>query len=769
MARGKRDKIFRAFLASYVTLLAVVAGVGLMAHLGVVSLINKETRLADAALLNQSRKIIDARFDEVEAILEELSRDSLVTRLTYSENPVQGGGGLVEIRELKNLLLHYKLNNQFLDSLAFFTAESGMIISSEDIYLRKDLYYEDWDHPLEGNQWDAMLDLENPPAVLSPSEWEEALFTEPHKASYFPPFLTMGWEKNHGHLAVIQSVQIHGYGLTTSGVIVGFIDSQAVANMLSAEFHGAGGITGIWNENGDYFAGTQGGIFPPVGLDEAWKTKQQEWVHQDTTLVLTQMASQERGWIYVTASPKSEVIAKTWALWRMFIAVIGAMILAGVGMSLVLARRTSQPLRGIRELLNQHGDWAREQESPWDYPSIVQQLMKTNEGFRQQIQAHQTILKASFIEKILHGCFESETACLEAFYRLEIPSLGFPLSTLSLRVMSGEEDERHAFQLLLQSLGAEMLQNRGWIYEEGRSDLVFIIPHAWKSPQVFAQELYDFVQSQGGLEILLTIGKGAKTFFEVSQSFAQSSAALEYIRPQNLPRVLHYHDIPESGTIPYTLESEKHLIHGILAGESGDVVSIIQDIQEAGFQHQMPSLDGVIQFRHDLRSTLLEVLKRHSFPVESWNHHSIDEVLSPAIEEQFFDSVKACVQTMALHCGRSKRSHNAILRDDLISYIHKNFANHELYLGGVAVEFDLSENYLSQFFKEQTGECFTHYVERIRVQHSKALLRENWGITQIAQQCGYSSPQVFRRAFKRLEGVSPSQFRLLFIETASSV
>ncbi|MBU3113869.1 helix-turn-helix domain-containing protein [Clostridium lacusfryxellense] len=93
-------------------------------------------------------------------------------------------------------------------------------------------------------------------------------------------------------------------------------------------------------------------------------------------------------------------------------------------------------------------------------------------------------------------------------------------------------------------------------------------------------------------------------------------------------------------------------------------------------------------------------------------------------------------------------------------YIESNYMDSNLCLYKVSSEFNLSEGYFSHLFKEQTDINFTDYLEKIRLNNANILLKgQRLSINEIAQKVGYNSAQSFRRAFKRLYGVSPTDVR----------
>lgn len=93
-------------------------------------------------------------------------------------------------------------------------------------------------------------------------------------------------------------------------------------------------------------------------------------------------------------------------------------------------------------------------------------------------------------------------------------------------------------------------------------------------------------------------------------------------------------------------------------------------------------------------------------------------------------------------------------------FIHNNYNNLDLNVSLVADEFDLTLNYMSRFFKEQTGEGMADYIIRYRIEKAKEFLsKTEKNIAEISVDVGFSNVAVFIRSFKKYEKVTPNQFR----------
>jgi two-component system response regulator YesN len=101
-------------------------------------------------------------------------------------------------------------------------------------------------------------------------------------------------------------------------------------------------------------------------------------------------------------------------------------------------------------------------------------------------------------------------------------------------------------------------------------------------------------------------------------------------------------------------------------------------------------------------------------------------------------------------------SHMAIKK--ALEYIDGHF-NEDLSIQKVAEEVHLSSNYFSHIFKKYKGQSFTDYLNNIRIQKAKKLLAENlYKIYEISDMVGYSDYKYFSSVFKKIEGISPSEY-----------
>lgn len=111
-----------------------------------------------------------------------------------------------------------------------------------------------------------------------------------------------------------------------------------------------------------------------------------------------------------------------------------------------------------------------------------------------------------------------------------------------------------------------------------------------------------------------------------------------------------------------------------------------------------------------------------------------------------------------LHPERHTREWKQVIRQ-ACDYIHGHYQE-DITLTEMADLSSLSISHFGALFKRYTGETLITYINQVRVEKAKELLRNtNEKIYQIAEEIGFSSQSYFIRVFKNISGMSPNEYR----------
>nr|WP_276532816.1 helix-turn-helix domain-containing protein [Brevibacillus invocatus] len=92
------------------------------------------------------------------------------------------------------------------------------------------------------------------------------------------------------------------------------------------------------------------------------------------------------------------------------------------------------------------------------------------------------------------------------------------------------------------------------------------------------------------------------------------------------------------------------------------------------------------------------------------------------------------------------------------SYLEQNYR--EATLDDAARLVHMNPYYLSKYFKKKTGENFSDYLIRVKMEKAKEFLMDvNNRTYTISEMVGYSNVKNFTRTFRKYVGKSPREFR----------
>ncbi len=135
-------------------------------------------------------------------------------------------------------------------------------------------------------------------------------------------------------------------------------------------------------------------------------------------------------------------------------------------------------------------------------------------------------------------------------------------------------------------------------------------------------------------------------------------------------------------------------------------------------------------------------------------------------DREQYEAMLRLLSTFAEHLATISNSiqpEESVVEPKLVSkakrYIRDRF-NERISLDEAAQAVNTSTRHFCKVFKEATGITFTDYLARVRVEKAKHLLQNpHLRVSEIAFETGFESISQFNRSFKRVAGMSPTQFR----------
>ncbi len=195
---------------------------------------------------------------------------------------------------------------------------------------------------------------------------------------------------------------------------------------------------------------------------------------------------------------------------------------------------------------------------------------------------------------------------------------------------------------------------------------------------------------------------------------------------------------------------------------SGNVAEVARSVDAFFDQLAAASVETVLAKAYALE--LFTAVVRQS-PEEEMAEHLKGLAALAAMDT--LDAMRVRVREVAVriaegHYQRNVQQHSRQVAA-VIDAIERHLESEELSLRWLAKQLlYMNEDYLGKLFRQETGERFSEYVNRRRVEKAKALLEKDpdLRVYEVAAKVGFGdNPQYFSQVFRRYAGCSPSEYR----------
>ena len=206
------------------------------------------------------------------------------------------------------------------------------------------------------------------------------------------------------------------------------------------------------------------------------------------------------------------------------------------------------------------------------------------------------------------------------------------------------------------------------------------------------------------------------------------------------------------------------------AVEKYDPSLIITDLK-------MPKMDGIemIQaLRERGNNALVIVLTAYdsfSYAQSALRLGAVDFLLKPFHDGELERSVTALRQRINSSAGKGnqarplpfpglKKGDKSKYVLEAMAYIGEHYNDPRISVGLIAGHLGISEGHLSHTFKKETDYTLLNYLTRYRIHTAMELLKDcRLKVYEVAEQVGYRDITYFSSTFKKLVGISPSEYQ----------
>ncbi|MEG0152724.1 MAG: response regulator [Cellulosilyticaceae bacterium] len=144
----------------------------------------------------------------------------------------------------------------------------------------------------------------------------------------------------------------------------------------------------------------------------------------------------------------------------------------------------------------------------------------------------------------------------------------------------------------------------------------------------------------------------------------------------------------------------------------------------------------------------------------------LEEAIRVADEKENSDTqnIPSSPEKMIVDSEKMEHIRSSAVQERILEFIKAHYMK-DISLQDAAQTMNYSDAYFCKIFKQCFDRNFTSYLSEFRVEKAKGLLSDvTINIKEISDKVGYRDSNYFAKVFKRVEGVTPSEYRMIALE-----
>lgn len=732
-------KFLRNLVVSYSVLLIVVLVMGVYLYTISIQNVSKEIRNQNLFMLNKTIDDMDTSF---------MNMDMLSGQIVTNSNIVQ----LANMKDLSNPSFYLKAFHAQNDLTSYVSTEFILPIHSYYLYLHET------DYILSSSQFQQsdLYYLSNRSYFREKfQEWQNLIKTE----DLYRRFIPLDPYKSYSDNTFLYKMSLNDFNFKTVPSTICFeIDYSKLKGLFNELNLFSNGYLYVADEQGASVFSILGKKASNESITDVQKleftSSFSTYQHNQTDMFVTMSISSYNGWTYYLVQPEDESLYSLKQYRDFFVAIILIGLLFEILVVFFLSRTNVKKITQLG--------------------AELQDTLTKQEKLQQLVENQRPLIMDSYLMQIMTGSISSQEELDYAGQYLGINAVGLKFCVLQI-VTYVNQFELHVdnsavtgpdelnYRSIIESSLSNFFDVAAVLVSDSEREFTLLISckdttdnlEATSKVQQDFEAFHEYLLNTHSIWTFAGLGDWNEGLMITWKSYQQATQAITYATKRNSLSV--YQNIErDSKGFYYPIELTRQLTNFITSGNRSQVQEIFELIRHENLEVRSIPLHMVKYLLSDIRNTLYKI----RFTIEENEKTEGDlSAIDKAFDEHM--SLKLCEDLALCLCQLfEKRSSGNQLIVTIRKYIDDNYQDPSLGLNKIADEFPISESYFSFLFKEEVGENFSSYLERKRMEHALELLKEtSMNINDVYKEVGYNNSHSFRRVFKKIYGMLPTEVR----------
>jgi AraC-like DNA-binding protein len=757
-----KNRVYVKFLISYLLVFLFPLCFSVIAYNQSLKVAESGAQEFNMTSLIRCRETIDGRIIQTENLANQLSQAAATSDLVFGTSPYRDQRTIIKMMDFQETLKSYIYTDDSVKDLFIFFKRPKVVVGSSILFLSFDEFY--------GNYFTY--------AGMDAAEWDEKITNGSYKRVFLPTAQIKRYTASDNMLIYAQSFP---FGLGSLGNIVALIPEEVIRATVKNSYLSKYGWFFITDSDGRQMFSYNNGL--DLNLPDTLKyTGDSGFQHINVNgekFLVSYTVSPSTRWRYVGILPDKVVMQKVDGLRFLIYTIIALCVFIGVILMVLLAYRNSRHVQSLASIfLNKLNiSYSGRKQEVEIINSSLTGILTDNQELKHKMERQLPMLRNTFVERLLKRDFKDKEEIDWLISQLGLPGItgrkivvAVEADTGCLTGIQGDLAKFNTAKILVRNSLMQNFANLYYYTMDFDKDIFILGIHPVKEEEL-EDELNRILRNLGnaiflehGITLLFSVGTVFEDFTDAVQSYDAALEAMSYSLFLQDRNVIWYQDVNiRDDRYYYPLELEMRILNYVKDSNTGMIDETFDRIYKENFVKRNLSAFMMKSLVNEIYSTLIKTadmlkLDRHADSNDIGGR--ILNINRNAKVEKVFADFKSILKDVCLLVRMAKPgSKTSKMMEDIVKYLEVAYMDHELNMTITADRFGFTPPYLSRAFKEYTGEVFSVYLENLRIKKACELLLEGETVENVSFNAGYNCVNAFRKAFKRIIGVTPSEFR----------
>lgn len=763
-----RKRVYLSWMLSYTIVLTVTITIFLIVYTQIERIVSTELSSSNVSLLRQVQQSMDSQFADMQRLSLEIALNKKLVSMQESSGDFNANNRFT-LYEIVNDLAIYKAVNGFADKFFVYLKKSDTVFT-----------------PTSAGGQGTFLSLLEKGYGISRAQWN--LMIQADKPEYLSVQIINNQQASVRDIVYIQPFPI-GKSVESLGTIIVMLNESRFEGVITAIGRSSSGKFFILNENNEVIAETQPGsaissVIHYSDLDSDWGILRKSLDGQQ--MVVTYVTSALTGWKYVSVLNVATYMEKVSSARRITVCGGIACLLVGGLLSFFFLKRNYNPVSAIIQTLEKRLGIKvdRKYNEYYFIQETIQNTIDEKSVIDSRLRQQNAAMRANFVARLLTGKLSKSYTIDELLksYEIQFVSNCFAVILLYIedysrlfaeeRIAENPGDMRK-LNAILSNVFEELAnqKNKGYMTEidDMQACLVNFRECEGKDAErellELSLEMQRILEEKFNIYLSISISDIHTSLEGIPAAYVEAMEALEYRIVEDNKKIYSYRDVSKYSPNSYDFSklSEQQLVNCIKTGNFPDARKVVDEVFSEYLSNKACSMKIVKFLSFDLINAVLKAMI--SISTDSQNYffselNPLDKIQKCETLKEIKAQIISTVHGACEYVDRKKKSHNDIMKDNLVRFIQSSYSDVNLNVHMVANKFEMNPVYISRFAKEQLGDSLLDYINKYRLEKAKQLMKNGkLAAADIAKQTGYCNINTFIRVFKKYEGMTPGQFK----------